>query len=175
MLKGGKLVDGRTCAIADLGLTPERREQALALYRQCGVYTRVAAAMEVSTDALRDWRRQHPDFQAELDEASREYNLEVGQLARTRLWQHLAEDVGTMQVVEERETHDSQGNPYTEVKRERIGLNAALARTALTKLDPAWTHPAQKQEVEVRVSLLDLFRAEKEEPILVGRGDGSEG
>ena len=127
------------------GLTKERRLSALRIYSQTGIYARVYEGLGIDHETFRRWRIKHPDFQEELDEAGRQFDLRIGHLARHRVEEHL-EQVGTMVVVEERDTISNQGVRFTEVRRQRVQLNPGLVRMALTKLDPAWVKPPEDKD-----------------------------
>ena len=127
------------------GLTQERRETALAAHRQTGCYARTAAAMGIPDRTFRHWLVKDPTFKDELDAQERELDRDIGVLARKRLQEHL-ESVGAMRVTSRKRTRDKRGEDFTEEVEERVEANVAMVRTALTKMDPTWTHP--KQEVE---------------------------
>ena len=127
-----------------LGLTKQRRTAAICAYRESGLYARAAEAAKVDDSTVRYWRSNHPDFQAELDEAGEEFNTLVYQLARSKLREHLQSAGDTYTLTHEE--LDRSGDIHVLSREEKVHLNPALARTALAKGDPAWTHP--KQEVE---------------------------
>ena len=129
--------------VAPLGLTPARRARALEHYGVSGLYARVYEALGVCQNTFTRWRKENPDFQAELDEVGRAVDRRIGELARSVLEQRL-EDMRdrrrpSQQAIVQRtgEVVELEGPPEYDV---------ASIRTGLTKLDPSWTHP--KQEVE---------------------------
>ena len=129
-----------------LGLTQARRAAAVAAYARCGVFARVAEHLGVDGRTLRRWREESPDFDAELKAAGEQLDIRIGELARHKLEEYF-ESVGDMLVVEEKDTVSNQGKNYTEVRRQRVLLNPAFVRMALTKLDPDWVRaPLTKEE-----------------------------
>ena len=121
------------------GLTPERRVSALRAYAESGVYARVAEALGVHEDTLHRWRNADPDFQAALDEAGRQHDLRIGQLARKALEVDLTAYLAGEPLREQ--VMNAKGDVAT-LDKPRL-LNVGMVRTALTKLDPSWTHPVQ--------------------------------
>ena len=63
--------------IAPVGLTPTRRARAIELYRASGILARVWEEMNVSRTQFFYWRKEHPDFQAELDSVSDEVDRRI--------------------------------------------------------------------------------------------------
>ena len=124
------------------GLTKERWKQAVRAYSRCGIYARVAEALGVDDETLRNWRHANPEFQADLDEAERRYDRSIGELARTALQKDLDAYIAGEPVLEE--VMNAKGDIAT-LKKPRH-LNIAAVRTGLTKMDREWTHP--KVEVE---------------------------
>lgn len=128
---------------APLGLTKERRAKAIESFREYAVYARAADAVGVSRSRFDEWRTEHPDFQAELDEAARQYDLNVGQLARCALTKHLNEYLNETPTWAEGIVQKTGQKAKLRSERD---LNIAAIRTGLTKLDPDWTHPRQQVE-----------------------------
>ena len=143
------------------GLTKERRKMALRIFAETATYARVYEALGVDAETLKRWRDANPDFQAELDEAERQYDRRIGELARTRLDEHL-QSIGTMRVTRRRHTRDNKGEAYVEVDEEPVEANVAMVRTALTKLDRDWTHP--RNDVNVNVSTAEKVWDASEKP-----------
>ena len=128
------------------GLTDERMEAAVAAYRATGIYARAAEAVGISARRFAEWRKEHPPFQEALDAAGREYDAHIGTIARRALHQELEACLNGVPEWEDALTRDG-----TKVRLERSRrLNVAAARTALTKLNPEWTHP--KQDVALTVT-----------------------
>ena len=132
-------------------------------YATCGMFSRVAKHMGVDQATLWRWRRDHPDFEAELNEAGERLTMQVAQLSRLRLLEYL-ESIGQMVVVEERDTRDSKGNAYTDVRRELVKAHPSMLRFGLTKLDPDLVRvPLTKDEQEqVRTYITEVLAARKE-------------
>ena len=148
----------RTHKAAHIGLTPARRAKATAAFRETGIYARAAEACGVADETLTSWRKKHPDFDAELTEAGRALDAEIGTLARNVLKDEL----------EAFSRGDTVPTPVLAPKSERVvvldmprSMNVAAVRTALTKLDPAWTHP--KQEIQVNQFSTALDALQKDE------------
>ena len=127
------------------GLTPERRVSALRAYSESGVYARVCEALGISEDTLKVWRDADPSFQAELDEAGRQCDRRIGQLARKALEVDLAAYLAGEPLLEE--VMNAKG--IVKALKKPRPLNVGMVRTALTKLDPSWTHPVQQVDVTV--------------------------
>ena len=159
-------MDGKKKRAPPLGLTRGRREQAITAFRRLGVYAHVANEMGVSVSQFRQWRRDHPDFQAALAEEKEELVWEIGQKSAHRLTEYL-DSIGTMQVTHERDTRDHEGNPYTEVTREVVRVHPGLLKFGLTKHDPDLVRvPLTKDErEEVRTFIQGVLarRVEKAE------------
>ena len=130
----------------EAGLTPERWVSAVSAYLRYGVFARVAQELDVTERTLYDWREKHPDFQAALDEAGRHHDTRIGQLARKALEVDLEAYLAGEPLREQ--VMNAKGDIAT-LDKPRV-LNIGAVRTALTKLDPAWTHP--KQQVDVTVT-----------------------
>ena len=124
------------------GLTKERWRAALCAHLRTGIYARTAAAIGVTYETLRTWRRECPEFEAELQAVDRQVDERIGHLGRAALEQELEDYVSRRPLVEEQS--DGQGGKVA-LQKDRT-LNVAAARTALTKLNREWTHP--KTEVE---------------------------
>ena len=155
-----------------VGLNAVRRRKVLEGYREHANYTRAAEAAGVSYGALWYWRRDNPDFQAELDALGSQYDEQVGHLARNVLRQHL-DDVIERRTIEKRrqipvtlgkdrdrvEIHDT-------VDTEPMHINASLVRMALNKLDPEYTTPPKQvdtlKDAEVQADLDAADAADKE-------------
>ena len=146
------------------GLTPERRVSALRAYAESGVYARVAEALGVHEDTLHRWRNADPDFQAALDEAGRQHDLRIGQLARKALEVDLTAYLNGEPLREQ--VMNAKGDIATLDKPRP--LNVGMVRTALTKLDPSWTHPVQQVDVTVTTvgEALDAIDVTPERPAL---------
>lgn len=124
------------------GPTDEALDSAVRAFARSNSYVRTAEALGVDVSTLRRWR-QDPEFQARFDEAERRHDRKIGRLAKSVLEQRLTD------MLERR-------SPTEEVVLQKSGAvverklaadyDVATIRTALTKLDPSWTHP--KQEVE---------------------------
>ena len=131
---------------APRGLTPARRKKAVREFSVSGIYARVADALGVDYDTLLLWRRADPSFQEELDVAGEEYDQRICFKYRQAIELH-ADSVLAGERLPDRYQVDPKGGGRVLVQEgEKVPLNAALARTALTRMDPRWTHP--KQEVE---------------------------
>ena len=130
---------------AERGLTPIRRRKAIRAFADTGIYVRAADACGVDEDTLANWRKKHPDFQAELDEAGCEYDRRVGMKARCALEQQLDRQLSGDRRPS-RYGVTQQGDRVLVEEGDLYEVDAAKLRTALTKLDPSWTHP--RQEVE---------------------------
>ena len=133
------------------GLTKERRATALAAYRRTGIFARVYESMGVPERTFFGWMERDPTFREELEAEGRKLDSEIGQLARNAVQQHL-EDVLAKKRVKRTQQAIVQrtGEVRSLESDEPVELNVALARTALTKMDRAWTHPDTKQEVTVK-------------------------
>ena len=140
------------------GLTKERRERAIRAYRETGLYARAAEAAGVDDSSMRAWRRKHPDFEAELDEAGRAYDEDVGVLARSVLRQRLEE-------------MRDRVRPSTQAIVQKTGqvvellqphhYDVATLRTALMKHDPDWVRPklTKEEEQTVRTFINEVIAA----------------
>ena len=133
-----------------LKLTKARRRAAVQSYAHCGSFARACEHMGIHVSTLWRWRRDNPDFEAELREAGEEYNVRVGHLARSTLEQHLEAARSAIPadgvVRSRRQAVTKEGEVVWLETEEAYQLSPALVRIALTKLDPAWTHP--KEQIE---------------------------
>lgn len=127
------------------GLTAARRRKALRAFAETGIYRRAAEACAVDEDTLLHWRRGHPDFEAEMDEAGREYDQRIGMKARCALEQQLDRQLAGDRRPD-RYGVTQKGDRVLVEQGDLYEVDAAKLRTALTKLDPEWTHPRQKVE-----------------------------
>ena len=119
-----------------------RKRMSLVGWRTVGNATEAGKTGDVSETTVRDWVRNDPDYRAHVMEALDEYAATVGQLAHNAITEHLeAARRGDMVLTKE---GTEGGKPVA--LRERVALNPALARLALTRTDPRFTHP--KTEVE---------------------------
>ena len=117
------------------GLTKARREKCIRLYAALGVYAHVSEKLGISPDTLLNWRRAHPDFQAELDDAKTRMIERISEKCAGRLEEYL-DSIGTMQVVESKDTVTVKGEPYTETRREVVRPIPAMLKFGLTKYHP---------------------------------------
>ena len=144
-----------------LGLTQGRREQAISLYRALGVYAHVAKEMGVSERQFLQWRQDNPGFQAELTAMKEELVWELGEKSAHRLSEYL-DSIGTMVPVSEKDTHDSKGQPHTEVHREVVRLHPGLLKFGLTKYDPDLVRaPLTKEEKDEVASFISEVLARR--------------
>ena len=148
----------RTHGAAHLGLTAERRGKAIRAFRETGIYARAAEAAGVDDSTLRTWRSNDPAFAEEMRAAGRALDAEVGQMARSALKAELGAYLDGVPVKDQ--VVVQRTGQIVEVERTRE-LNVAAVRTGLTKLDRAWTHPAQQVEHSGSVTLLALVREEQ--------------
>ena len=124
------------------GPTDALLDAAVAAYGRDPCYRRVAAHIGVPERTFRRWR-EDPTLAARFAEASARYDRRIGELARSVLEQRLTDMRDRRRPVEEVVLQKSG-----EVVERKLApeYDVATIRTALTKLDPSWTHP--KQEVE---------------------------
>ena len=139
------------------GLTPARRAAAVQCFRESGIYARVHEALGVPERTFSDWRRDDPTFQAELDAAARELDMEIGALGRHALQQHIEDAVAGKRITKTRQGTRRIAGGEEEVvtfeETEPVTLNIAAVRTALTRMNPEWTHP--RQQVDMRISQVE--------------------
>ena len=117
------------------GLTAAKRKKCIQLYAKLGVYAHVCKAMSIDITTLWRWRRENPDFQSELDDAKVRLIEAIGEKCAHRLQEYL-DSIGTMQVVESKDTVTVKGEPYTEVRREVVRPIPAMLKFGLTKYHP---------------------------------------
>ena len=117
------------------GLTPARRKKCVSMYGALGVYAHVSEKLGISPRTLLRWRNEHPDFQAELDAVKKEMIERISEKCASRLEEYL-DSIGTMQVVESKDTVTVKGEPYTEVRREIVRPIPAMLKFGLTKYHP---------------------------------------
>ena len=124
------------------GLTDLRRERAIQQMERTGILEEAAKAAGVTRSTLFRWRKEHPEFQEELTEACERKTDRIGRKARDAIEMHL-DDVRSRKRI--RRTRSGIVQKTGQVKQlreeEPVEMNMAAVRTALTKWDPAWTHP----------------------------------
>ena len=141
--------------VAPLGLTPARRAKALQCYASSGLYARVFEALGIDQTTFWRWRKQHPDFQAELDAVGEAVDRRIGELARSVLEQRLIE---MRDRVRPRQQAIVQRTGKTVELEQPHHYDVATIRTGLTKLDPSWTHPLKENLAKVEETLEELLR-----------------
>lgn len=145
--------------IARLGLTPARRAKAVELYRASGILARVYEGMNVSRTQFYDWRKDNPDFQAELDSVADEVDLRIGQKARCALEMRL-DDILARRRPTEQAIIQRTGQVVELLQPAQYDQGAV--NRGLHRLDPRWTTPP-KEAVSGGESLEELLRRTDEE------------
>ena len=140
---------------APLGLTPARRAKALEYYAASGLYARVYESLGVHQSTFERWRKQHPDFQAELDAVGAAVDRRIGELARSVLEQRLIE---MRDRVRPRQQGIVQKTGQVVELEQPHHYDIATIRTGLTKLDPLWTHPPKENLAKVEETLEELLK-----------------
>ena len=130
------------------GLTKARWKKAVRVYETCGLYARVSEALGVDHETLLRWRQATPEFQADLDAAAERYDSHIGSLARSALEMSIQRQLDGAKLPD-RYAVSRTGERFLAEEGAPYEVDAAKLRTALTKLDPSWTHP--KKEVDVTV------------------------
>ena len=147
-----KAVAKRKQAGKQRGLTDLRRKAILGQVRTHGCYARAYEALGIPHSTFYLWLEAHPDFHDELRAATAEVDARVGQKARHALEGHFDDVLSRATVRRTREAPIAVAGGGQEVvtlvEEEPVELNPALVRTALTKLDRAWTHPEATMRVE---------------------------
>ena len=140
------------------GLTKERWKTAIRVYSQCGIYARVAEQIGVDQETLKIWRDANPEFQADLDAAGAEYDSKIGSLARSALEMSIQRQLDGAKLPD-RYAVSRTGERFLAEEGGLYEVDAAKLRTALTKLDPSWTHPKKEVDVTVKTpgELLDAL------------------
>lgn len=120
----------------------KKQTASLAGWRKGGTQTAAAKACGVCETTIRNWHREYPKYREAVKEAIDEFAATVGQSAHAALADHIeaaarGDMVLTKQGVEAGKTVELH---------ERVALNPALARLALTRADPRFTHPRQQVE-----------------------------
>ena len=131
------------------GLTKERRASLIEHVRATGVYAHAYRALKIPRGTFDHWRRHDPTFQSELDEACRELDREIGTLGRRALHKALDDFIEGRPVPTPTVINKTGEVVDLDMPRE---LNVAAVRTALTKLDPTWTHPTQAHDVKLTMT-----------------------
>lgn len=130
-----------------VGLTAARRKKALAAYRRCGIFARVAEELGVSQRTLRDWRANHPDFGEEMDAIKQQQVFEMGQLAEQVVGMELKAYVDGVPVWHETDTKQGKvvrllaARPYPH----------SAVKSALTKHDPDFVRVPLTREEQDKV------------------------
>ena len=121
----------------------EKKQRAsLKGWRREGTQTAAAKAGGVCDRTISNWYRAFPEYREQVDAAIDEYATTVGQRTHAAIGEHVdAARRGEMVLVKQ----GTEGGKPVEIY-ERVALNPALARLALTRADPRFTHP--KQELE---------------------------
>ena len=127
----------------------KKQEASLTGWREGGTQTAAAKAAGVGDRTITNWHRAYPKYREAVKEAIDEYAATVGQAAHAALTAHIeaaarGDMVLTKQGIEAGKTVELH---------ERVTLNPALARLALTRADPRFTHPAQKVEHSGQVAI----------------------
>ena len=120
----------------------KKKRASLNGWRREGTGMAAAKAGDVCERTIRDWYREDPEYHEAVDAALDEYALTVGQRTHSAIDQHVdAAARGDMVLVKQ---GIEAGKPV-EIY-ERVSLNPGLARLALTRADPRFTHPKQQLE-----------------------------
>ena len=127
----------------------KKQEASLAGWREGGTTTAAAKAAGVSEGSIRNWHRAYPKYRDAVKEAIDEYAATVGQETHNAIADHVraaarGDMVLTKQGIEAGKTVELH---------ERVTLNPALARLALTRADPRFTHPRQQIEHSGQVAI----------------------
>ena len=130
--------------------TRKRADMALDGYRTAGSNVQAAKAAGVCEATLRNWRRDHPEFEAEVRKAIDENAERQGHLAVSAIHKHLSgyvEGATELVIIEDEEVlKDGTRVPTRRIEKRPVTLNPTVLTRALTRYDPRYTHP--KQEVE---------------------------
>ena len=155
-------------APADHGITPpmgpttERVEAALAELRRTGLYDRAAEAAGVSAMTFLRWRKADPKLQERCDAEINQVNVRIGQKYRLAAEMHVETVLrgGAERTVRQEAVKTRAGVEVVTLTEERpVRLDTHLAKLALGKLDPAWTHPKQHVEMSGEVTLSEAVAA----------------
>lgn len=138
-------------------LTARRRAKCIDAFRETGKIASVAQAVGVCQMTLRKWRREDATLQAELDEAYEAYVERVAHKAVTALERHLDSVLAGERHPDKYGIVQKTGERVLLQHGEKIPLNVALCRTALTRYDARWVRPPQDDE---RTDPLSLALAE---------------
>ena len=123
--------------------TRKRVELALDGYREHGSNVKAAERAGVNEACLRYWRREHPEFEAQVQVALDECAERDGQLAVSVLRKHLSEAASGATLVED--AINQRTGEIVALRRPFL-VNPTLVKTALTRYDTRFTHP--KTEIE---------------------------
>ena len=147
----------------EAGLTPARRAKALEQMRTTGVFEHAARAAGVTHTALHQWRKKHPDFDAELREAQECVIARAGTKAIHALEQHV-DGVLAGERYEDKYA-PAPGLPGERIlvqRGDKVPLNVAAARTLLTGYAPRFTHPKQEVEHSGTLTVAEAVKAARE-------------
>ena len=122
-------------------LTERRRAKVLETFRETGRIASVAQAVGVHQETLRKWRRTDATLQAEMDEAYEVYVERVAHKAVTALEAHLDSVLAGERHPDKYGIVQKTGKRVLLQHGEKIPLNVALVRTALTRHDARWVRP----------------------------------
>ena len=172
---GGALVESATGG-SSLTLSPRqvalarKKEMSLEGFRREGSNRAAGRAGEVCEASVRYWLKHDEDYREAVAGALEEFAANVGQGYHSALAEHLAEvQAGQLVEVECEDevetTPDGKTVHRQRIRRERPRLHPALAKLALTRYDPRFTHPKQQTQVDVRVSLAEQLWHAPDPPI----------
>ena len=137
-----------------------KQAASLAGWRLGGTGTAAAKAGRVGEATIRRWHRDDADYRAAVAEAIEEFTSTVGRSTHAALAEHVEAARAGELVLTKR---GIEGGKPVEVY-ERVTLNPALARLALTRHDPRFTHPPKEVHHSGELSVWALLQAQADDP-----------
>lgn len=134
--KGRSKTAARKKSGADV-LRETKKAASLAGWRSNGTAEAAGAACKSGANTIREWFRIDPDYRAMVQAAIEEYSASVAQETHNAIHEHVRAAVKGEMVTTKKGV---EGGKAVDLK-ERVTLNPALARLALTRAEPRFTHP----------------------------------
>ena len=136
--------------------TAEWHAKAVEIFEDRGMYADVAKAMNVGVSTLREWRKKHPQLEADFDAAYERLCSRIARKYVRAIEKHVDDVLAGKRLPDRYGIVQKEGKRILIQRGEPIRLDVALAKMALTRAQPKWiTTPRDETDKSLAAAVVE--------------------